>query len=81
MADCSAEATPLPAGGAYHRLFEPVNDAEQEMSKNEPFREILGAVNYLAIATRLDISYAVQVLDSFSNAPALRHWKALKHLL
>ncbi|THH06907.1 hypothetical protein EW146_g9473 [Bondarzewia mesenterica] len=28
MADCSAEVTPLPVGGAYHHLFEPINDAE-----------------------------------------------------
>ncbi|THH07513.1 hypothetical protein EW146_g9293, partial [Bondarzewia mesenterica] len=80
MADCSAEATPLPAGGAYRRLFEPIDDAEQAACRAEPYREILGAINYLAVATRPDISYAVQVLGSFAHAPGLRHWKAVKHL-
>ncbi|THH12591.1 hypothetical protein EW146_g7551 [Bondarzewia mesenterica] len=80
MADCSAEATPLPAGGAYRRLFEPIDDAERAACRAEPYRKILGAINYLAVATRPDISYAVQVLGSFAHAPGLRHWKAVKHL-
>ncbi|THH13397.1 hypothetical protein EW146_g6813 [Bondarzewia mesenterica] len=81
MSECSIEPTPLPAGGAYQRLFKLMDDSEREACKGEPFRELLGAVNYLAVATRLDISYAVQVLSSFSNAPGTHHWKALKHLL
>ncbi|THH11464.1 hypothetical protein EW146_g8024 [Bondarzewia mesenterica] len=80
MADCSAEATPLPAGGAYRHLFEPVDDAERAACRAKPYHEILGAINYLAVTTRPDILYAVQVLGSFANAPGVRHWKAVKHL-
>ena len=35
---------------------------------------------YLAVATRLDIAYAVGVLGCFSSNPGPTHWKAAKHL-
>ena len=45
-----------------------------------PYREAVGSLMYLAIATRPDISYAVGVLSRFSTNPGPAHWKAVKHL-
>jgi hypothetical protein len=45
-----------------------------------PYINAVGALNYLAIATRPDISYTVGVLARFTNNPGMQHWKAVKHL-
>ncbi|GAA5915667.1 hypothetical protein JCM5296_000044 [Sporobolomyces johnsonii] len=52
-----------------------------EVPVRERYREMLGALLYLAICTRPDLSYAVAVASRFSAAPAMRHWIALKRIL
>ena len=48
--------------------------------KSIPYSQLTGALMYLAVATRLDITYAVGVLGRFSSNPGPSHWKAAKHL-
>ncbi|GAA5882302.1 hypothetical protein JCM1840_001402, partial [Sporobolomyces johnsonii] len=48
---------------------------------HERYREMLGALLYLAICTRPDLSYAVSVASRFAAAPAMRHWVQLKRIL
>ena len=48
--------------------------------KQVPYRQLVGALMYLAVATRPDIAYAVGVLGRFSSNPSPSHWKAAKHL-
>lgn len=45
-----------------------------------PYINAVGALAYLAVATRPDIAYAVGVLVRFSKNPGKRHWRAVKHL-
>ena len=42
--------------------------------------EALGALQYLSVATRPDITYAVSILARFSQNPGLTHWNALKRV-
>ena len=58
----------------------PKTPAEVEHMKQVPYRQLVGALMYLAIATRLDIAYAVGVLGHFSSNPGPSYWKAAKHL-
>lgn len=46
-----------------------------------PYRELIGALLYLAIATRPDISHTVAKLAQFSSHPEEQHWKTAKHVL
>ncbi|TFY53388.1 hypothetical protein EVJ58_g9480 [Rhodofomes roseus] len=46
-----------------------------------PYREALGAVMYLAVATRPDLSYPIQLLSRFMANPGYSHWRALKRVL
>ena len=58
----------------------PKTPAEVEHMKQVPYRQLVGALMYLAVATRPDIAYAVGVLGRFSSNPGPSHWKAAKHL-
>jgi hypothetical protein len=48
--------------------------------RNIPYREAVGSLMYLALATRPDIAYAVGVVSSFSNNPGIVHWEAVKRV-
>ena len=48
---------------------------------NIPYREVLGAIMWLQVATRPNLSYAVQVLSRFMHNPVKSHWNALKHVM
>ena len=48
--------------------------------KNIPYSQLVGALMYLAIATRSDIAYVVGVLTRFSSNSGSAYWTALKHL-
>jgi hypothetical protein len=59
----------------------PVSTEEKDDMKSVPYREALGKLLYLSIATRPDISYAVGVLCRFSENPGREHWSALKRVI
>ena len=48
--------------------------------QDKPYREALGALQYLSVATRPDITYAVSILARFSANPGITHWNALKRV-
>ncbi|MBW0531818.1 hypothetical protein O181_071533 [Austropuccinia psidii MF-1] len=45
------------------------------------YQSIIGSLNYLALGTRPDISYSVNILARHSAKPNEAHWGALRHLL
>jgi hypothetical protein len=45
-----------------------------------PYREAVGSLMYLALATRPDVAYAVGVVSRFSNNPGIVHWEAVKRV-
>ena len=47
---------------------------------NKPYREALGALQYLSVTTRPDITYVVSILARFSANPSITHWNALKQV-
>ena len=48
--------------------------------RDKPYREALGALQYLSVATRPDITYAVSILARFSQNPGITHWNAVKRV-
>jgi hypothetical protein len=48
---------------------------------NVPYRELVGALNYLAVSTRPDISHAVSVLCRYFSCPTQELWTAAKRVL
>lgn len=47
--------------------------------KNKPYREALGSLMWLQVATCPDLSYTVNLLSRFANNPGIPHWNAIKH--
>ena len=43
-----------------------------------PYQEAIGALLYLAVATRPNIAFAITLLAWFSNNPGCAHWDTVK---
>lgn len=81
MSDCNPAKTPLQPGTNLSKADMPTTDAEREEMKNVPYREALGSIMYLAVATRPDLAYAVQMLSRGASNPGRVHWNHMKHVL
>jgi len=56
-------------------------DSEDEESEKRPYRELVGALNYLAVGTRPDVAYIVSSLSQFNSCHEKQHWVAGKRVL
>jgi len=60
---------------------ESMTDRQSDYAEQFPYQNIVGALLYLAINTRPDISYSVGVLARFSKSPTFRACKAVLRVL
>ncbi|KAF7776615.1 hypothetical protein Agabi119p4_5008 [Agaricus bisporus var. burnettii] len=81
MSDAKPRSTPLPAGIVLSVDDSPQSAEESSEMRNVPYREALGSLMWLQVATRPDLSFAVNLLSRFANNPGQAHWSALKHTL
>jgi len=81
LKDCLPVSTPLPAGLTSSIDGCPIIPEEIEEMKRKPYREALGSLMWLQVATRPDLSYIVNLLSHFAHNPGQTHWNALKHTL
>ena len=77
MENCTPVQTPLDPSVKLSLLQSPGSPEEAEAMRLVPYREAVGSLMYLAIATWPDISYAVGVLSRFSTNPGPAHRKAV----
>ena len=59
--------------------LQPSEGEAQDKSNN--YASLIRSLMYLAIATRLDIAYAIFRLGSYMANPAMSHWVAAKRVL
>ena len=57
------------------------DDQIEEQVDQKEYQEIVGSLNYAAIATRPDISFAVGVLGRYASDPARRHMIMTKRVM
>ena len=69
-----------PGNGSKLRRYVPDPKKCVDMS-HVPYMSAIGALMYLAIATRPDITYSVSKLAQYNSNPGPEHWHAVKHLL
>ena len=58
----------------------PADAAEFVVMHDVPYREAVGALNWVALATRPDIAFAVSTVARFSVNPSMAHWNAVKRV-
>lgn len=75
----SKNATPFNASTHLDKTMEPTEE-EQKKMENVPYRSAMGALMYLAVATRPDIACAWSTCARFAHNPGEEHWKAVKRI-
>ena len=58
--------------------FRPKEDEEEILEPEVPYLSAIGALLYLAQCTRPDISFTMNLLARYNNAPTRRHWNGIK---
>jgi hypothetical protein len=57
------------------------SSSEEEVINPNGYLSVVGSLNYLAVATRPDLAFAVGFLARFAKAPTHRHWTAIQQVL
>ena len=81
MADSNPAPTPMEESPKLSKTMCADTPERKAEMANVPYRELVGKLLYLAVATRPDISYAVGVLCRFVENPGPQHWGAAKRVL
>ena len=58
----------------------PATMAKHAAMHDKPYREAVGALNWAALTTRPDITFAVTTVAQFAANPGIPHWKAVKQI-
>lgn len=77
MSDSKPVSTPLDPGVKLQKSKSEPSSEESSF----PYRELVGALMYLAVCTRPDISYTASYLSQFNSCYDLTHWTAAKRVL
>jgi hypothetical protein len=81
MADCNPKYTPLPVGVDLSLKDCASTDEDRHFMADKPYREVLGSIMWAQVASRPDLSFAVNLLARFQMNPGPEHWKGLMHVL
>ncbi len=81
MEDCKLVATPLEASSKLCKPLTTKTPEEIDAMKGVPYRELVGSLMYVMVATRPDLSNAVSIISQFMQDPSLEHWVAATRIL
>ncbi|CAK1595645.1 unnamed protein product [Parnassius mnemosyne] len=77
MCECKPALTPIDVNV---KLMKPESVNESVM-KQYPYQSLVGALMFLAVSTRPDVTYSVNYLSQFNTNYNVEHWKAAKRVL
>jgi hypothetical protein len=81
MEDCRVHVIPA-EDRRLTKMDCPEEGSEEQLEmRREPYRSMIGSLNYAATTTRIDISYAVGAVCSFAENPGYTHLLAAKRIL
>ena len=80
LSDAKPCSTPIVPGASYTKAQAPADATEAAYMNKIPYREAVGSLMYVAVATRPDISFAVSTLSQFLDNPGRIHWEAVKRI-
>ncbi|XP_059306344.1 secreted RxLR effector protein 161-like [Lycium ferocissimum] len=61
--------------------FRSQEENKELLGPEVPYLSAIGALMYLANATRPDIAFFINLLARYSSSPTRRHWNEIKHIL
>ena len=76
--DAKPVSTPFDAQVQLTLEQAPADVAEFAVMHDVPYHEAVGTLNWVALATRPDIAFAVLTVARFSVNPGMAHWNAVK---
>ena len=80
FSDLKPLSTPMDVQAKLTSEQAPASAAEFATMRDIPYREAVGALNWAALATRPDISFAVSTVARFASKPGPAHWEAVKRI-
>jgi len=81
MVDCDPAQTPMNENMKLSARMSPDTPQGALAMKFYPYSELIRKVLYLAVATRPDIAYVVDLLSRFVESPGMNHWHEAKRVL
>lgn len=72
MKDCKRVSTPMDPNCKWLKA---------DKTTTEPYKELLGCLQYLTLMSRPDICVSVNILSQFQSNPGDEHWVGLKRIL
>jgi len=81
MADCKSVVSPLDPNKVLTKEMGPQTEEDRQRMATVPYRQAVGSLMYLMIATRPDIATAVSKVSKFCNDPGEEHWEAVERIL
>lgn len=78
MSDAKGAPSPLNPGCKYKKV-QKCADTEHELGRR--YRQAVGALLYLAGATRPDLAFVTTYMSQFCDSPSEEHWNGVKHIL
>lgn len=75
MLDCLPKNLPADPGTRLQKK------TEENSTEKFPYREAVGSLMYLGLASRPDISFAVGQISQFCENPGADHWSAVRRIL
>ncbi|MBW0553887.1 hypothetical protein O181_093602 [Austropuccinia psidii MF-1] len=79
MSNCKPVETPMVSNSKVSVASD--DDHQQFLSLNKNYRQAIGKISYLQVATRPDLAFVTSQLSQFLEKPGYSHWIAFKHLL
>ncbi|MBW0546347.1 hypothetical protein O181_086062 [Austropuccinia psidii MF-1] len=79
MSECKPVATPMVANSKISAASD--TDQKQFLSLSKNYRQAIGKISYLQVATRPDLAFVTSQLSQFLEKPGYSHWVTFKHLL
>jgi hypothetical protein len=80
LADAKPYGMPMVPTANYSKCDSPTSPADVARMHKVPYREAIGSLMYIAIATHPDISFAVLCLSQFLENLGEAHWQAVKRV-
>jgi hypothetical protein len=78
---CSSKDIPYNNSIKYNSSMSPNYIQDVEHMKNIPYNSAIGALMFLVVTCRPDLSYIVHVLSRFMQDPGIQHWEGVKNVL